>query len=297
MNAPNNPRPISFLEHDSELGRWTMWRRSPAPLLCPYVTDLQGYVESAGRPVVRDEYPSGLVHMIIVLDHGFWLGEPSARGGARPLLTTFVAGMHHVPATVGSLGDALCMQVDFTPLGARRFLGVDNAELTDRVVDLADVSPELDRTVRGRLLDAASWEKRFDWLEGCLARRIFSAGEDDRRIVFAWQALYQSGGTVPVGAVAEHLGISRKHLIAMFSRQVGVPPKAYGRIVRFSRALALIQSQAARGPVALADVAFACGYADQAHFSRDFRAMAGTTPSSLLRRMVPDGMGIMAAPD
>jgi AraC-like DNA-binding protein len=294
MNAPHNPLPISSLYHDSELGRWTLWRRPPAPLLAPYVTELQGYVEAAGRTVVRDEYPSGLVHMIIVLDHGFWLGDSAARGGSRPLDATFVAGMHRIPSVVGSRGAAMCMQVDFTPLGARRFLRLDNVEQADQVVDLEALLPEFARELEGRLLEAASWERRFAWLEACLARRILGGADDDRRIVCAWQALYASGGTLPIGILAERLDISRKHLVSMFTRHVGVPPKTYARIIRFARALDLLQARGARGDVSLADVAATCGYADQSHFNRDFKVMAGATPSSLLQRLIPDGTGVVA---
>jgi transcriptional regulator GlxA family with amidase domain len=51
------------------------------------------------------------------------------------------------------------------------------------------------------------------------------------------------------------------------------------RVMRFERARRLLVSHARP---ALADVAAACGYADQAHLTRDWRALAGQSPRAWL---------------
>ena len=65
-----------------------------------------------------------------------------------------------------------------------------------------------------------------------------------------------------------------------------LPPKTAARIFRFNRALRLLRELPAGG---LAELAFECGYYDQAHLNRDFRAFAGTSPGELARRIGPDG--------
>lgn len=44
----------------------------------------------------------------------------------------------------------------------------------------------------------------------------------------------------------------------------------------------------------LAEVAYDCGYADQAHLNRDFRAFAATTPTVYAARLLPGGAGVAA---
>jgi AraC-like DNA-binding protein len=61
----------------------------------------------------------------------------------------------------------------------------------------------------------------------------------------------------------------------VFRGAVGLPPKIYGRVVRFQRAVERIVAEPG---ASLTDVAFAAGYSDQPHFTRDFREFAGVSP-------------------
>ncbi|MBA3300432.1 MAG: helix-turn-helix transcriptional regulator [Thermoleophilaceae bacterium] len=55
-------------------------------------------------------------------------------------------------------------------------------------------------------------------------------------------------------------------------------PKQIAGILRFDRA-----SRMLRGGAAPADVAFDCGYSDQAHLTREFRRYAGRTPVNFVQ--------------
>jgi AraC-like DNA-binding protein len=183
------------------------------------------------------------------------------------------------------------MQVNLTPLGARALLGTPLGELTNRVVALEDVLGPAARHLAERLDGAAGWEERFAILDAVLLARAASAEPVRPDVAWAWRRLVRSRGSIAVAALAAELGCSRRHLAARFGEEVGLPPKAYARLLRFQRATEALLSG---GEPRLAEVAAACGYADQSHLNRDFRAFAGTTPSALLADRVLGEGGVLA---
>jgi transcriptional regulator GlxA family with amidase domain len=68
-----------------------------------------------------------------------------------------------------------------------------------------------------------------------------------------------------------------------FRAELGVTPKTAARIFRFERACGLLSQL--RQP--LADVAAACGYADQAHMTRDWSAFTGASPKAWIGNELP----------
>ena len=84
----------------------------------------------------------------------------------------------------------------------------------------------------------------------------------------------QTGGAVRIESMARELGIGRRQLERLFKLQVGVGPKEFASLARFGAALRRID-----GATAWTDVAAAAGYADQAHFIRNFKRRSGLTPT------------------
>lgn len=77
-----------------------------------------------------------------------------------------------------------------------------------------------------------------------------------------------------VAEIATRSGLPHRQLQRVFTRDLGMPPRAYLRLLRFRGAMIEVQASAAP----LADAAAGQGYADQAHMAREFRSLAGVPP-------------------
>ncbi|MGK5740288.1 helix-turn-helix domain-containing protein [Micromonospora sp. URMC 103] len=164
--------------------------------------------------------------------------------------------------------------IGLTPAGVSALLGVPAPELVDATVSPEALLGRRAAELADRLGSAPDWPARFALLDGLLPTWLRPDRAPDDVVTRAWWRLQQPGWTV--GEVAAGLGISRRGLELGFRRRVGMPPKTVARVARFQRAV----HRLGRPGAALAR-ATDCGYADQPHFSREVRAMAGVTPGEL----------------
>ena len=275
--------------HRSDLGEWESIKGAPAAHLRGYVTGYEGFVEHATAFSRRMEVPSTVVPLIINFGPKYVVSGP----GNRTISNTygsFVAGLVDAHVIVEATGLASGIQVNFTPIGAHLFLGMPMDEFTNRTVRFEDVFGPRERRLIAQLEDTPDWDKRFTLLDDFIADRIALARAPSTEIAWAWRQIEETVGAASIGALAAEIGWSRKHLIARFREHIGLPPKMAARIVRFDRAVRQLDGA---DPTHWVRVAYACGYYDQAHFNRDFRAFTGGTPSEFLVRRIPNGGGLL----
>jgi transcriptional regulator GlxA family with amidase domain len=115
-----------------------------------------------------------------------------------------------------------------------------------------------------------------------------------------------------IGEIAQRVFLSRRRLSTLFVAELGITPKEAARTMRFTHAVTRIgegvralgsggrtggepprrgtrPGGAARARrLDLAGVAAECGYADQSHLDREFRAFAGTSPSGWIAEEFPN---------
>lgn len=234
-------------------------------------TDLDAYVEHywvvewdlRGQPPYRAEtLPHPSVHMIFEAG-----GRSRIRGPARAKFSRLLKGKGGVFA------------VKFTPAGFHPFARVPVSKFTDTVVSLRTVfggnALALDRAVRATRTDAA----RIEIVEAFLRRRLREPDHDVPRVS---GIVYQAAGDrmlVKVDDLVERFATNKRTLQRLFTKYVGVSPKWVIQRYRLHEAAARL----AAAPVDHAALAVELGYADQAHFARDFKAIVGVSPAAYER--------------
>jgi AraC-like DNA-binding protein len=244
--------------------------QAPSAALRGKVSRYYGFQEATPAPLRRREGPRG--HVILLLS----FGEQWSIDGE--LLTSFAAGLHERQVTTEHGGCSFGIHVDVAPPAAHMLFGLPMHLLAHRVVPIEDVLDE--PSLADRLHEAGSWPDRFRLLDELLAKRLVEARPPSDGVVWAWRRLRKSDGRVAIGALAEELGWSRKRIVARFREEVGLPPKAVARLLRFERARTLIER--AERPD-WARIAVDCGYYDQSHLINDFVAVTGRTPATFFQ--------------
>ena len=248
--------------------------RPPHPILRPFVEIVWASSPAGLAQTARERMlPAATAHLVIRLGGGpLRLFAGDADGAGDPIAHAVVGGVRDAAYLKDSSDPAPAVGVLFRPGAAGLFLGAPASAFAGRHTPLDCFwGPAVER-LRTQLGDVPSLDARLALLEAALLERLPQIRGVDPAIV---RALLLLDRDRPVGRVAAALECSHRHFIARFSETVGLAPKRYARLRRFGRVLDRLER---RPDIGWTDLALETGYADQAHFNRDFRAFAGIAP-------------------
>src|SRR5690242_6502870 len=258
-------------------------RGIPAEPLRPYVAAYTGYRQRGVPPARHRGLPSPYLTLIFTLDEPLTIVAHPDPGQPPGEYSTLLGGLHSVPALIAHAGAQSGIQVALRPLGARALLGLPAGELAELDLPAEAVLGGVCAELRERVRAAPGWPERFAVLDEILLRRIGPGPGTAPEVSWAWRQLLREGGAIRVSELTAGTGWSSRHLTSRFRAEIGLTPKAAARVIRFDRARRrLVNQLTAGGDYLLADLAADCGYFDQAHLAREFRALAGCPPSQWL---------------
>jgi AraC-like DNA-binding protein len=173
------------------------------------------------------------------------------------------------------------VRVGFHPSGLHRLLGLSLAEMIDGSYDAEDVFGNEMKELNSKLQEAKSFDAIKDVVEQFLLQKAKALKEllpFDRAML----ELVQSEGNISIEKIASLACLSLRQFERVSKERIGLPPKLFARIVRFSKAYRLRESFP---NVSWTKIAYECNYFDQMHLIRDFKQFAGVAPGIIEKEL------------
>lgn len=238
-------------------------------------------------------YPPTPVHCII-----FYLNSPIrvqklGEDNFECQPSCVVVGPQLTPVNIELSRDHRAVMIGFQPGGLFRFLGIPMTEMFDEGVDGFNV---LDKDIHFLIEELRELKEpgRINTrVQAYLMQKIQHSSDllpFDRALI----KLQKTGNDYSMDAVARDACLSLRQFQRKCHERLGMNPKLYARIARFSKAYSMFEGNQ---QLTWSQISHSCGYFDQMHFIRDFKEFAGVTPGLVSKKLEKSGLTFQAPMD
>lgn len=257
---------------------------TPHPLLSPYIAKMYVF-ESSGRLPAQDRkliVPNANFKLTLTYRNGIVAqidGKPFVQSENGLSLT----GLIDSPVILDPREDTQTgtIIIEFNPLGAYRLFRLSYAEVTNQIVEMADLIGSRAAGLQSQLAEAGALNLKLQLLQNYLIHRLEKATPDPI-YDFCINRIMDSKGLITVAKLEKETGYSSRWLNRKFSEHLGTGPKNLSEIVRFKQFY-----QAYSTGIRLQNLKEYIYeyYYDQSHFLRAFKRFTGCTPTDLQNSM------------
>jgi AraC-like DNA-binding protein len=198
-----------------------------------------------------------------------------------------VSGQTNYPSYLKSSGNLKMIVTVFEPYAAGCLLKLPCDLLYNREVAAEDLGDRSLNELSRRIREAENDDICINLIERWLLQRISDSPVvlNTNRVHHAIREMNRNP-FVSLPKLAEETNLSRKQFNRIFSTMLGMNPKEFYRIVRFQRALRIMQNKTDTVDH-FSDIAYACGFPDQSYMIKEFKTFTGLTPLHLTKEGPP----------
>lgn len=191
-----------------------------------------------------------------------------------------VCGCYNSATHVRSDGATYLLFVFFKPYAMKMVMGMPCKHFFDSNIDMDDLENPGFKVLKRQVLESASDSLAIDYIEKFIlrqlecyydeysVRRIFSVCDEMERRPF-----------LDVKHLADLACLGERQFRRIYLENVGITPKRMLCIYRFIKATQMLQHSLSRD---FSSIIVQLGYTDHSHFNKDFRKIAGMSPSEYL---------------
>lgn len=249
----------------------------PHPLLQSFVTSIMIYEHQYDRaaPLPVNLFPAIPEHSLY-----FYLRDPLIvhhfeKGTTQTAPPSIIVGPQVKRVNLSLGHDHLVIRVGFQAGGLYRLLRMPLHTIVDYTVSSDDVMGSAINETTARLRDSKNFDEIKSIVETFLLRRLVKVAPE-QHIDRALQLLLKEGGSLSMDYLASVSCLSYKQFNRKCKERIGLSPKLFARIIRFSKAYRLRESAPA---LSWTSIAHTTGYFDQMHLIRDFKIFTGVLPT------------------
>ena len=171
----------------------------------------------------------------------------------------------------------LVIIIGFHPGGLHRLLRVPMCEMVNQFFDASQFWEDKSELVTQQLAMATSFDQMVMFIQHYFIKMLMRLKPNlpiDRVLI----QMIKDKKNYSIDELALQSCVSNRQLERQYMERIGLAPKVFSRLVRFTNARAL---HAEQPEMTWFNIAVVCGYADQMHLIREFKEFAGTTPGAL----------------
>lgn len=201
----------------------------------------------------------------------------------KMLSNFYLFGQTIKPISLDVKGSFKLLVVKLYPFAVRILLGIDPKKLNDNCYDLRRVEHGNTHDTIEKLNKVEDYNRLVRLIGNYIDKLVKHASiNPNYAIKLATNLMLKSKGTVRIQEVCERLSVPERTLQRHFSREIGVTPKQFAKIIQFSESMnQVIDSDYSN----LSDIGYDAGYADQSHFIRTFKRYTGKTPKEFQKQL------------
>lgn len=233
-----------------------------------WIVDSESDSTSSVQKIIPDGYPELIFHY----------GQPykiKLSNEWKLQSKTVLAGQIRNHFYLKNLGRSGMIGVKLMPTTLYKLYGINMSDLTDQVVNPMDLNNPISELLSIEKPELEHRNKFIASIALAITNRLDSSNSEPDKTDLAVEHILKSKGSVSITSLCDDIDISERQLERQFLRQVGLSPKFYARIIRFSYIFELIQ----QNDQSWSDIVYQSGFYDQSHFIKNFKEFTGEDPS------------------
>ncbi|HEV7781410.1 MAG TPA: helix-turn-helix domain-containing protein [Chitinophagaceae bacterium] len=249
---------------------------TPSPELQPFVKCFWTLEDEGKDTLIKQRViPDGCMEMIFHCGDRYRQYFEDGTSLLQP--RCFIFGQISNYIDIAPTGVSNIVAARFLPEGLAPFLKIPVTHLENKAVDLESLFGSAGKELEEKVIAAVKTGERIGLIEIFLLSLLTEPAAIDMITRNCVDIILRSQGQLDITELAGKANVNRRNMERKFVSMIGMSPKQLSRVVRLQATIKMLGQQKF---TSLTSLAYENGYYDQAHFIRDFKEFAGTSPKS-----------------